>query len=205
MPARCSGGTAVAEIRTFVAIHVAEAITSRLVALQQALRQAGASVAWTRPEGMHLTVKFLGNIAEERLPAIITAIDAAARQCVPFTVEVTGTGVFPTPRAPRVLWAGVRVGTAPLSAIAALVDTTLASIGFPSETRPFRPHLTLGRIKSPEQVPQLMTLLACHAEDAFGSMPVTEMRVMRSDLSPQGARYTVLHRAAFTGDEPAGE
>lgn len=187
-----------AEIRTFIAIGIDQAILARLAELQQQLRQVAADVAWARPEGMHITLKFLGNVAEERIPAIAEALERVARQFTPFTIAVAGTGVFPNPRAPRVVWAGIREGSETLCVMAAAVDRELDALGFPREQRPFRAHLTLGRVKSPAHLAQLTTALTQHANEPFGAMRAGDMRLMRSELSPQGARYTALHHAVFS-------
>ncbi|MHB9130494.1 MAG: RNA 2',3'-cyclic phosphodiesterase [Armatimonadota bacterium] len=183
------------EIRSFIAVEVDPAIIRRLAEVQAHLRGAGADVSWSRPEGMHLTLKFLGNVAEERIPAIGDALAEVAEHHTPFTVTVAGSGGFPTARRPRVVWAGISDGTTELTALAVDVETTLATLGFPPEERPFRPHLTLGRVKSPGGADKLAALLAEHADDQFGAMQVTEIILMRSELSPKGARYTPLRKA----------
>jgi len=186
-----------AEIRTFIAIAVDPVIITRLAGVQQQLRAAGADVGWTRPEGMHITLKFLGNVPQERMPAIGEALDAVAVRFAPFTISVEGTGGFPTVQRPRVLWAGIRAGSETLTAMAAAVDDALAALDFPRDARPFRAHLTLGRVKSPANLSGLSALLEAHARDSFGEMTAADMLLMRSELSPQGARYTALHRAGF--------
>lgn len=183
------------EIRTFIAVDIAPEIVTRLLAVQQHLRQAEAAVSWVRPEGMHLTLKFLGNVDEARMPAIADALAAIARQHRPFSLRVAGTGAFPTLARPRVVWAGVAAGGDELRALAESIETALAALGFPRETRPFRPHLTLGRVKVPPADRRLADGVAAHRDEDFGEMPVTALTLYRSDLSPQGARYTVLCEA----------
>lgn len=188
-----------ADIRAFIAVAVDEAIIARLAALQGELRRADAPVAWVRPGGMHLTLKFLGNVPEERIPAIGEAMREVAASRKPFRIGVEGTGAFPNLRRPRVIWADVREGREALIELAAAVDGALVGVGFPPEDRPFSPHLTLGRVKMPNRLEQMMALLASHAQDRFGEMLVTGMILFQSELSPQGAKYTPLRHAALGG------
>ena len=184
----------VAEIRAFIAVPVDEAILTRLLELQQQLRQTEAPVSWTRPAGMHLTVKFLGNMSEALLPSIAAALAGIAGERAPFRISVEGTGGFPNLRRPRVLWAGIEQGKDALIELATAVDAALTTHGFPPETRPYNPHLTLGRIKEPNNLARLIALLQSHAGDHFGEMIARELILFRSELSSAGARYTPLHR-----------
>ena len=188
-----------AQIRAFIAIELNDIVRDHLAALQQQLRQVDPTVSWARPEGMHLTLKFLGNVPEEQLPTLGDALEAVARQFAPFAVTVAGTGVFPNLRRPRVLWAGVQSADTPLAALAAAVDLAMAEHGFPREPRPFSPHLTLGRVKGVYN-PQLTPILEQHGDELFGEVHVTELVLFRSELAPQGARYTALRRVPLTGN-----
>jgi 2'-5' RNA ligase len=189
----------VADIRTFVAIHVDDAIIARLAALQQELRRTDARVSWTRPEGMHLTLKFLGDVPEAQIGSIGDALQPVAAARAPFAISIASTGGFPTLRRPRVVWAGVQGGTEALVDLAAGVDAALTGLGFPPEGRPFSPHLTLGRIKESGHLDPLIALLQAHAADQFGEMTVQEILLFQSELSPKGARYTPLRRLALSG------
>jgi len=189
----------VADIRSFVAVEIDEAIITRLSTVQQHLRGVGAQVSWVRPEGMHLTLKFLGNVPEHRLPEITHALETAVLSASPFRLSVIGVGGFPNLSRMRVVWAGIAQGAEALCALAAAVDQQLATVGFPREERPFSPHITLGRVKAPEGVHRLAELLRTHEGESFGEMPVTHVRLMRSDLLPTGARYTMLRSFPLLG------
>ncbi|MHB9025682.1 MAG: RNA 2',3'-cyclic phosphodiesterase [Armatimonadota bacterium] len=190
-----------AEIRAFIATHIDPAVLSRLAALQEEWRATGAPVSWVRPEGMHLTLKFLGEVPEERIPAVAEVLHAVARRHAPFALTLAGAGGFPNLRRPRVLWVGVTDGAVELGELARELAEGLAALGFPREQRPFSPHLTLGRVKAPAGLDALRRRVEAHADDLFGTTRVAGIALFRSELSPQGARYTVLRTASFT---PAG-
>jgi len=186
-------------MRVFLAVEATEELIFRLTALQEVLRGAGASVSWASPAGFHLTLRFLGEVDAARISPLATALDAVAARHAPFTIRIAGAGAFPSTRRPRTIWAGVTEGEAPLSALAVDVEAAVVDTGFPSEDRPFRAHLTLGRVREPRGTERLARLLDAHARDDFGELPVTAVSVMRSELSPRGARYTALHRLPLSG------
>jgi len=188
-----------ADIRSFIAVTVDEKIIARLAVLQQELWHADAPVSWTRPTEMHLTLKFFGDVPEGQISGIGDALRDAVAGRASFHIGVEGAGAFPNLRRPRVLWAAVHEGRAALIALAAAVDTAVTALGFPPEDRPFNPHLTLGRVKAPNHLERLLSLMQSHAEDRFGEMTVREVILFRSDLSPQGATYTPLRRAVLDG------
>jgi len=188
-----------ADIRSFIAVAMDEGIIARLAALQQELRRAEAPVSWVRPEGMHLTLKFLGNVPEGQIPRIGDALQGVTAARAPFRICVEGAGAFPNLRRPRVVWADVREGREALIELAAAVDAALAGLGFPPEDRPFSPHLTLGRVKAPNHLEHLAALIQSHVDDRFGEMTAREVILFRSELSPNGAKYTPLRRAALGG------
>jgi 2'-5' RNA ligase len=142
-------------------------------------------------------VKFLGSVDDTRVQSVIDALHTAAGAHAPFELEVGGLGAFPTPTRARVLWAGLVGGVAPLSALAASVEDGLAGLGFPREDRAFSPHITLARVREPGRAPALAEALGAASGRRFGRFAVPEMALMRSDLSPKGARYSVLAPIPF--------
>jgi 2'-5' RNA ligase len=163
------------------------------VAAEELRRQAaGLSVSWVAPENLHVTLKFLGGIDEARVPPVIDALDAAVRRHARFAIEVGGLGAFPSASRARVLWAGIVGGDGALGALAATVDAALAVVGFPREERAFSPHITLGRVREPRPAPELAEALTAGGARRFGQVEVDQVTLMRSDLSPNGARYTPL-------------
>ena len=144
------------------------------------------------PENLHVTLKFLGGIDEARVPSVIDALRGAVGRHARFVIEIGELGAFPSATRARVLWAGVTGGDGALAALASTVDTALAGLGFPHEERAFSPHITLGRVREPRRAPALGEALAAGGARRFGRVAVNEITLMRSDLSPRGARYSPL-------------
>lgn len=136
---------------------------------------------------------------EGRLDEVAAALGDVAGAHARFTLAISGLGAFPTPSRPRVLWAGVAAGADRIAALAGAVDTALARLGFPSEARPFSAHVTLGRVRDPRRDPEVEQSLRAAAARPFGSVAVEEIVLMRSQLSPRGARYTPLAAALRKG------
>jgi RNA 2',3'-cyclic 3'-phosphodiesterase len=178
-------------IRTFICIDIPGNIKLQMEALQTKLRAAGGQVSWVKPANVHLTLKFLGNVAEHRIVQVCSAVRRAARVTGPFAIEVGGAGGFPSSRAPRVLWVGLAKSPPELLALYKSVEDELYSLGFDRETRGFSPHLTIGRLRSQQNARQLGDLIT-----AMGFEPETfeapEVIVMRSNLKPTGAIYTPI-------------
>jgi RNA 2',3'-cyclic 3'-phosphodiesterase len=175
------------------------AVRARLGDVIGELRPAATGVAWVVPDNLHLTLKFLGGVEEARLTAVIAALTRAAIGTPPFELAVTGLGAFPSPTRPRVLWAGIADGAERLTRLAADVDETLGSLDFAREDRPFSPHVTFGRVREPRRQPVLGGILAAAAARDFGRIRVTKLSLMRSDLSPRGARYSELGAIPLAG------
>jgi len=164
-------------------------------------RMPSGCVRWTDPNGIHITVKFLGEIPARRAGEIPAVMDKAAQGLKPFTLAVEGLGCFPTTARPRVIWAGVRREPV-LFDLQARLEDDLERIGFPRERRAFSPHLTLGRVK--EGVPdsrlaEIGRALETASVESAAGMDVLEICLFKSVLRPGGAEYAVLHRARFSG------
>jgi RNA 2',3'-cyclic 3'-phosphodiesterase len=155
-----------------------------------ALRPVAHDVAWVAPDNFHLTLKFLGPVDAERLAPLTETLTSAAAVYSSFQLEIRGLGAFPSPARPRVLWAGIDAGAASAAMLATRLDEALATLGFEREARAFSPHVTLGRVRQPHAQPRLAEALG--GSRSFGRVDVTRVSLMRSDLSPRGARYTEL-------------
>jgi 2'-5' RNA ligase len=149
-------------------------------------------VVWVPPANFHLTVKFLGAVDTDRLPDVERALGDAVAGVPPFALTLRGLGAFPSAARPRVIWAGTADGAAELAGVAVRVERTLSPLGFPAEGRAFSAHVTLGRVRTPRRNPKLAEVLAASASVELVSVPVARVSLMRSDLSPRGARYSEL-------------
>jgi 2'-5' RNA ligase len=181
-------------MRTFIAIEIPPEINSALMDLQTELRRAGADVSWTKPENLHLTLNFLGEVDEKRIVDVERACVSSAAEFQPFTLSLNDTGVFPNARQPKVLWAGLSGGIEIVIAIRNRLGDRLSLIGFKRDEKKFHPHLTVGRLKSNKKVRELLALADAYRLPAL-SFLVTEIVLMKSELQPAGAKYTPMAKA----------
>jgi 2'-5' RNA ligase len=191
-------------LRLFIAITLPPDLLQRLGDIQNRLRQCltGLPLTWTRPEGIHLTLKFLGETDPRRVEAIVARLRAVAATQRPFVVPVDGLGCFPDRRRPQVLWVGVDDPDAALQRLAAAVDTAMADLGWEREKRPFTGHLTLARVKRDagnEERRRIGEQLTAFALPSPGLLPVQALHLMRSQLDPGGAIYSEVAAVPFAG------
>ncbi len=186
-------------MRIFIAIEIPPSVKTALASLQTELRRAAADVGWTKPENMHLTLRFLGEVEEARLGEVSRVCDEAAATVSSFTLRLSGAGVFPNFRQPRVLWAGVAGEIETAAKLQAQLEKVLVARGFPPEDKPFKPHLTIGRVKTPRNARQVAALAEIQSlpELAF---EVSEIVLIKSELHPAGARYTALAKSKLLPD-----
>jgi len=184
-------------MRTFIAIELPEEIKAEIAALQDELRRARAEVSWTKPENIHLTLKFLGEVEEQSVDRVTKACVEAARTATPFPLNVEEFGAFPSANHPRVLWVGLGGGVEEARRLQSELDERLAGIGFEKDARAFSPHLTIGRVKSPKGAKALFSRARAYPLPAL-SFTIREIVVMRSQLHPAGARYTPLAKAKLS-------
>lgn len=185
--------------RAFIAIPLSPELAGALAGVADRLRGAGAQVSWVKPGNVHLTIKFLGEIGEAGIGRVRSVLDEVAARHAPFALAVGGLGVFPNPRAPRVVWAGLTAGAGEAAAIQRDLENGLKRLGFPKEARGFTPHLTLGRVRSPQNAPALLARIEAVGQFFAGQVAVTHLDLMRSQLDPKGSIYTVLHQAPLAG------
>jgi 2'-5' RNA ligase len=185
-------------IRVFCAIELPSWIRERAGEHIAALRSLAPDVraGWERPEKLHLTLKFLGEIEQSRVPLLSAAAERAALSLQPFALSVEGAGAFP-PRGPaRVLWLGLKDATGALALLQQRLEDECGVEGFPREARPFNPHITIARLRRPTGA---RSLAALHEEKGFAraEFSVRELVLIRSELGRGGSRYTELSRHAF--------
>lgn len=193
--------TAVGPCRTFIAVEIPDETRrelQRVVAETRGAESSTRGVRWTRPEGWHLTLMFLGEIGPDEVDVACETSRRVASQAKPFVARVGGWGAFPSDERPKVLWAGLVTGADELSGLAASLRRELVGAGFAAESRPFHPHLTLARVNDAREGSRLVGALRKRKLDAqaFG---VDRLVVFRSELGRGGARYTPLEECPLGG------
>ena len=182
-------------MRLFIAINPTADERARLAEASRELRESPYPVRWVTPDSVHLTLKFLGEVPEARVPELSSSVGEAVRGTAAFQMAVSGFGAFPSLRRPQVVWAGVKPNST-LGMLQEAVEEAMALLGFERETRAFHPHLTLGRAQrraGPAEYSGLDELIKrLTYEDTY---PVRAVDLMRSTLRPSGAVYDVIHRA----------
>jgi 2'-5' RNA ligase len=188
------------EVRCFIAIELTEELKRGLRELQAQLKAASqAPVKWVEPENIHLTLKFLGNVASGRIEEIAQAMTEAVRGTSPFSLEVRELGVFPNPRRVQIVWVGLGGEVEKLTILKQRIESGLSILGFAPENRRFTPHLTLARLRdraTPQERERLGQLIA-ETEFAGGSFTVKSVKLMKSQLTREGPIYSQLSSAAL--------
>lgn len=182
-------------IRAFVAVRLADSVLASIAAFQEELRATDADVRWVPPENMHLTLQFLGSVPEDEVAGIVRALEAAFAAQAPLDVECRRTGAFPSLRRPRVLWVGLHGDG--LAALAERTETALVPLGFPPAERELRPHVTLGRVRTPRAFEPVAARMREEGERSFGTSHIDHAALYRSRLHPRGAVYEPLATFAF--------
>lgn len=185
-------------MRLFVALELPASVRVMLRDVIARLQRSSADVRWARAEGIHLTLKFIGEAPPEKLTPMQEAL-RAVRSPQAVELELRGLGFFPNERRPRVFWMGVRASDN-LFELAGQVEAALEPLGIARERRAYTPHLTLGRFKSPARLARLQKEIAQLAPAEFGHARVQEFALYQSKLSPAGAEHTQLGRFAFAPD-----
>ena len=182
------------QVRSFIAIELPDEIKLALVRLQAKLKSGGqAPVKWVDPYVIHLTLKFLGNIAIDRIGEITRAIEEAARRVPPFRLEVKGLGVFPNLRRVQIAWVGISGEVARLGQLQQHIESNLSPLGFVPESRPFTPHLTLARLRDRASLDERNSFGQLVASTRFEEVPgfsVDCINLMKSQLTREGAIYS---------------
>ncbi len=191
-------------IRSFIAIELPPEVLRTLADLQVRLgREHERAARWVAPGGIHLTLKFLGDVPEDLLPLVAGAMGKTAAAGEPLALRLAAAGCFPSAERPRVLWAGLDGDLERLARLHASIQDTMAELGFARESRGFTPHLTLARMREGTTPDELR-----HLGSAVRALPVPrvefvagEVALIRSDLMPSGAVYTILSTARLGGPQ----
>ena len=179
-------------MRAFIAIDFDKEIKDTISSLIQQCDTGDKNIRWVKTQGMHLTLKFLGEVSEDKITQVKSVLANIVKDYPSFQLSLKGTGSFPPgARHPRVIWIGIDLNET-LQNIQTRLENELHKIRFPKEKRIFHPHLTLGRVKGPQNLGTVMESLEQHNETDFGKMTVNKLILFKSTLKPTGAEYTKL-------------
>ena len=184
-------------IRAFIAFPIPETLRERLGKAQQQIMQNLTHLRPVKPQGIHLTLNFLGDISESKVYTVGGIMEQVCANHGPMELLCRRVGAFPDMKNPRVLWAGLEGEIDKLAALQKELSTQLAVIGYTAENRPFNPHLTLFRIKQQKQVGTLRKRAEKVSKENFGEILCNTLVLYRSDLKPEGAVYTKLKMVAL--------
>ncbi|MDP3791026.1 MAG: RNA 2',3'-cyclic phosphodiesterase [Candidatus Omnitrophota bacterium] len=185
-------------MRAFIAIELSEEIRSSLSQIQSHLKYSGADVKWVEKDNIHLTLKFLGEITEEKCEKIKSILDEIGRSLRPFEINIKNIGAFPKIDHPRVIWVGLDKGAKESVEVAGKIDEELYKIGFEKESRPFTAHLTIGRVRSSKNKDALKQKLTAYSLQLTAETQlISSVIFFQSKLSPKGSIYTKLYEAKF--------
>ena len=184
-------------MRTFIAIELSKEVKDDLAKLQHELNKADADVKWVKPENIHLTLKFLGEVGEDKIEDMKKVLDGISGKNKPFELSLFKLGAFPSINSPRVVWVGIDKGCGESEQIAKSIEDELEKLDFPKEERPFNAHLTLGRVRSGKNKAMLKERLSA-TEVRPKSCRINDITIFQSILTPKGPIYSPLHAAKLT-------
>jgi len=177
-------------IRAFIAVTLAPSVGEEIAKIQSLLKEPQGDIRWTRIDGMHLTLKFLGDIAHSQIEQILVGLRNALGDHLFFHVLAHGVGAFPNLNRPKVLWAGL--SGEGLAGLQEKVESALVRLDFPREERGFTPHLTLGRVRSLRGWKEILAVIKKYERVQFGESVVNHVTLYQSTLRPDGAVYSPL-------------
>jgi 2'-5' RNA ligase len=178
-------------VRSFLAFDLEnDAVKKKLTEIQTRAIQTSADLKLVETENIHLTIRFLGDITLTMAEKIFLEISKV--QFKPFVVQLTGLGVFPSLSYPRVLWAGISQGSKQLQDVVSQIEPRLQSLGFPPDPKAFSPHLTIARVRSARNKPQLADFVTKNEKYDFGTVNVECLKLKKSELTPKGPIYSTL-------------
>jgi 2'-5' RNA ligase len=187
-------------VRLFVALEIPEEIRRAIAALIGRLQNVSRGTRWVREEGLHITLKFIGEMREDGVPELEKAL-GEVRLSGPIHARFRGDGFFPNERHPRVFWIGVEASSN-LAELAAMIDAQTLKLGVKAENRAFSPHVTLARFKSEEGLPQLREAVRGLEQLEFGEMKTSQFHLVKSQLQRAGSVYTRVASFPFAGRNP---
>ena len=186
-------------MRTFIAIELDKDIKEKIALIQQQLKQTNANVKWVKPENIHLTLKFLGEVNEEQLNKTKNILQDSIKEKRSFDMVISELGAFPKLESPRVIWIGIKNGVENVLDITSILEGELSRIDFPKEKRPFSGHITIGRVRSNKNRSELIEAVNKFnkEEQKEFSQTVKSIVLFKSTLTPKGPIYEALFTAIF--------
>jgi RNA 2',3'-cyclic 3'-phosphodiesterase len=186
-------------LRTFLAIDLPSSLHEAIGKKQKELKSSLPGINWVKSENLHITLKFLGDTPESQIDDLRKVVEQAVKGTSPFVMTLRGFGAFPDKRAPRTLWTGIDCEENVLENLATQVEAVVIPLGFPEEGKPFRPHLTLARIKKDyRELGKVIEKSGVLADPfIFGRLLVEQVTLFKSDLRPTGSVYTKLWAVPF--------
>ena len=179
--------------RLFIGVDLPPSAKEECQRISQRLKKTGADVKWVEEANFHVTLKFLGDVEERRIPEVTAGCEAVSRVQSAFTFSLSGLGAFPSVTAPRTLWIGVQAPGTTFPCLAQRLEEALGALGFEKEKRAFHPHVTIGRVRSPRNRVHLIAALHQQTQDvSVPGLPAQTVTLFKSDLTPRGAIYTAL-------------
>ena len=186
------------DIRTFIALELSDEVQKELSRVKGVLERTNANVKWSAPETTHITIQFLGNISDEKVPCVEKILRSIASRTAPFDITLSNIEVFPGWREPKVLWVGIDKGCGPLEILAGSVRTAMIEEGISEENRPFIPHITIGRIASDINKSALQKdVVAIDVKSILA--PISRVVFFKSLLTKEGVIHTILSACDLTG------
>lgn len=185
------------DIRCFISIEVPEPMRVIIGAVIEELKGSGAEVKWSGSDKVHITLKFLGDTDESRISVLQQSLSKKLSTYQPFCIRISGTRSFPPGKYPRVIWVGIEKSDT-LNALQRDVEEEMTAAGYPAEERSFQPHVTIGRVRSSRRLAEVVKRLAESGNMAFGQFEASGIKLMKSELRPEGPVYTCLADIPFT-------
>jgi len=181
-------------MRTFIAVAISSEVREKLAQIQAEFRKGDPDVKWVEPENLHITLKFLGEVSEDKLPDVIEKARLAVSETSNFGMHLSGLGSFPNLKSPRVVWVGTSEGKDELKKLNEKIEENLSHLGFAREKREFSAHLTIGRVRSPRGRGKLVNKIEELRNTDVGEFSVDNVLVMESQLSPKGPTYRIIEK-----------
>lgn len=180
-------------MRTFIAVELPQEVKRKIEEVQAPLKKTDTHVSWVKPGNVHVTLKFLGEVKDEKVEDVFRSTEEALKESKVFDLSLKDLGCFPNLRRPRVVWVGVDQGKDELFQMQRRIEEELFKVRFPKEAKPFSAHLTIGRVKSGRNIEEL-TRQIDNTKFQTEEVRIDEVVVMKSQLHPHGAIYTPLKK-----------